>query len=61
MKDIVFGDVPTKILIASRLWNIPDREERKKAILAYLKTSYPGYSIVAIEKPFVLCRKKEGR
>ena len=60
MRDI-FGEVPTRILIASKLWNIPDREERKKAILAYLKTSYPGYSVVGVDKPFVLCRKKEGR
>jgi hypothetical protein len=44
-----------QVLIAERLWSIPDERDRKAAIMKYLDTGYSGWRPVEIKRPFVLC------
>jgi hypothetical protein len=56
-------EVPTKVLIAEWVWTKlkdGDKEGFKAEVRRTLAVCYPNLEVIRFEKPFMICRRKEG-
>lgn len=56
----MIDQIPHKVLIAQAIWDLPTPQERKTAIVQYLRVSYPHYKPTRTQRPFVLCEDARG-
>lgn len=52
--------VPYRVLLPRRIFDeAKDRDHFKQLLSIYMRTSYPNYIVKRIEKPYVLCERRE--